>query len=272
MRLIHEEASPRTLAVARVWIFGMCLGDVVREPVLDLAGMPFGYVTAVGPLALLPDAARRLLYDQPVLLGFKGVVAALLVACVVGVRPVRPLALTACVLLTLFHALLRSVGHVNHGELPMLYAAWVLALFPAAAPAATMALVTLIFCLTYAFTGGHRLAASAPAIFVDGSVMRLIVEPVLKPGVLATPYAAGLLTVPGAPALLSVGFAWVTLMELLSPLALVVPPFRWLWVGSMLLFHAFAWGVMQIPFVHNLILMPLLMLDWERWVRPRPAG
>jgi hypothetical protein len=176
-KLIHADASGWTLSVVRVWIFGMCLGDVVREPVSDLVGMPLEYVTAVGPLALLPDVARGLLYTEPALQGLKIVVAALLAACVVGARPFRPIALTTCVLLTMLHALLRSVGHVNHGELPMLYGAWLLALFPAAPPATMMAVLTLVFCLTYAFTGAYRLAISAPGIFVDGSVMRLIVEP-----------------------------------------------------------------------------------------------
>ena len=267
-RLIHADASGWTVAVVRVWIFGMCLGDVVREPVSDLVGLPLEYVTAVGPLALLPDAARRLLYTEPALQGLKIVVAALLVACVVGARPFRPIALTTCVLLAVLHALLRSVGHVNHGELPMVYGMWLLALFPAAPPATMMAVLTLVFCLTYAFTGAYRLAISTPGIFVDGSVMRLIVEPVLKPGVLAAPRGVELLASPLAPTVLSAGFVWVTIVELLSPLALVLPWFRRLWIGSMLVFHAFAWGVMQIPFVHNLVLMPLLMLDWERWWRP----
>jgi hypothetical protein len=128
-----------------------------------------------------------------------------------------------------------------------------------------MAVLTLIFCLGYGFTAGFRVAASTPEMFLDGSVMRLIVEPVLKPGVLAASRGAEMLASPLAPGVLTVGYVWTTLVELLSPVALVVPWFRWLWIGSMLVFHAFAWGVMQIPFVHNLILMPLLMLDWEGW-------
>ena len=42
------------------------------------------------------------------------------------------LAIFTCILLTFYQGLIRGYGYINHGELPILYAAYVLAVFPSA--------------------------------------------------------------------------------------------------------------------------------------------
>ena len=280
-RLLHADASARTLGVARIWVFGMCLADLLREPTHELADIPFVYLSRVGPLVVLPASWFAALYTASGLAVLKTATAALLVASIAGLRPFRPIAVTACVLLTVQYALLRSTGDVNHGELAMLYAAWVLAVSPSAdalavgarpperAPAvhaAPMVLIAFLFCLTYALTGIYRLAMGAPAIFLDDAGTWPVLRAALRPGPFDRAYGAEILASPAGWSAFPVVFAWVTLLEVLAPLCLVLAPFRRLWLVSTVVFHLASWLTLQILFVHNLLLMPLVLLDVEWWL------
>ncbi len=286
-RLLHADASARTLAVARIWVFGMCLADLLREPTHELAAVPLEHLSRVGVLALVPSDWFAALYTASGLAALKAVTALLLVPCIAGVRPFRPIAITACLLLTVQFALLRSTGDVNHGELAMLYAAWVLALAPSAdalavwsrpsgrAPAtyaAAMSLIAFLFCLTYAFTGGYRLAMGAPAIFLDDAGTWPVLRASLRPGPFDRAYGAEILASPAGSSAFPIVFAAVTLFEVLAPFCLVSARFRWLWLAWTVVFHLASWLTLQILFVHNLLLMPLLLLDVEWWLGRLPGG
>ena len=280
-RLLHAGASARTLAVARIWVFGMCLADLLREPTHELAAVPVEYLSRIGLLVLLPSDWFVALYAASGLAALKATTALLLVPCIAGVPPFRPLAITACLLLTLQFALLRSTGDVNHGELAMLYAAWVLAVAPSAdvlavrarssarAPttyAAAMVLIAFLFCLTYAFTGGYRLAMGTPGIFLDDAGTWPVLRASLRPGPFDRAYGAEILASPAVWSAFPVVFAGVTLFEVLAPLCLVSTRFRWLWLAWTIVFHLASWLTLQIIFVHNLLLMPLVLLDVEWWL------
>ena len=289
--MLHASTSARTLAFARIWIFAMCWGDVVREPTQQLVGIPFAYVVRIGPLALLPPAWFAAVYTPSFLVGLKLSLAVLLLACVAGVPRFRAVAVAACLLLTVHHALVRSVGHLNHGELAMVYGAYILAVSPSAdrwslaalgrrhdeVPrsdaryAAPMVWITLVFCLTYTFTGAHRLAMSGPGIFVDGSAIGMVLQAAMQPGIYGHAHGTGFLTTAAGHTALTAGFIYTTIFEILAPVCLFWPRFRWVWVLSIVGMHVTTWLVMQLLFFHNLVLMPLVMLDLEWW-RERLQG
>ncbi len=283
--LLHNPTSPQGLAIARIWIYSMCLGDLVRERTAELVGLPLHYFHRIGVLELLPEKVFAGLYDTEVLLGFKIVVAIGLIACILGLRPFRLFAVPTSLLLVAHQSVALSAGHINHGELMMLYAACVLAWAPctdayslgrrppvrrdSAAFTAPMVLISFLFLLSYTFTGVHRLAQSGVAIFFDDSIVRYVVKVGYQPGEYGSSAALQWVALPVVQVALRLGFAYVTVMEVLSPLSLFSKAFRRLWIVSMLAFHFSTLVLMQLFFFHNVVMMPLVMLDWQpifdRW-------
>jgi hypothetical protein len=284
--MLHEHASARALALARIWIFGLCLVDVAVDRLQELAGLPLDFLVPVGPLALVPSALLGRLYEPGFLVALQATLCGLLALAIVGAPGFRAIALAACALLTIQYALLRSVGYVNHAELPMLYAAVVLALAPStdawawrrATPArdpaiygASLGLIALLFCLTYTLVGVHRVLMAGPAIFTDGSLIRIVLGPALKPGIFGGSHGVELLATPAGRALMTLGFVYVTVLELVAPACLFVPTLRRIWIPSMLAFHVLSRLLMQVFFVHNVAMIPLVLVDVDWWIA-RAAG
>ena len=279
--MLHEHASARTLALARVWTFTLCLVDVAQDSLRDLVGLPLDYLTPVGPLALLPRAWLAVLYAPAALAILKAALCVLLALSIIGAPGFRGIAIVACALLTVYYALLRSFGYVNHAELAMLYVAYVLAVAPSADAwalrrrsgavrpevyAASMALASLLFCLTYVLVAAHRTTMGGPPLFREASVTRILLGPALKPGVFGISYGPELLATPLGRNAMAAGFLYVTVLELLAPVCLFAPRFRRLWLVSMAGFHVATLVLMQVFFAHNLALMPLLLLDVDWWL------
>jgi hypothetical protein len=186
----------------------------------------------------------------------------------------------ACVLLTLRQGLKRGfAGHLEHQDLVLLYAAYLLALCPLAdrliPPARRRAEaswtldgvplvgIALSLCLTYTFAGVFRLLHGGLALFTSAQLPAFVarnslqlVHPMGNLGgwVLGTPEAAWLL---------AVGFPLVTAVEVLAPLALFSRWFRYVFVAVMAPFHVLSWLIMQVWFWENLVLY-VLFFDLDR--------
>ncbi|HEX7879448.1 MAG TPA: hypothetical protein VF720_08565, partial [Candidatus Eisenbacteria bacterium] len=57
-------------------------------------------------------------------------------------------------------------------------------------------------------------------------------------------------------------FPVVTLAEILAPLVLLNRRFRLAWIVIIVTFHLVSWGMMQIFFLQNILLMPFLLHEW----------
>jgi hypothetical protein len=71
--------------------------------------------------------------------------------------------------------------------------------------------------------------------------------------------------------MLKAGFPFITLFEILAPLCLAWPRFRWVFIPFMLSFHLLSLVVMNIFFFDDMILY-LLLVDWSRRFPALSAG
>lgn len=272
MTLLHENASGRTLAGVRAWVFGLWLLKIASDPLHRLALLPASLFPPLGPWKILPAGVWAHVHSAEFLTGFRVATVLCLAGAVFG--PGRRLAaLLACALLTFHQAYVRSFGYINHAELPLLYAAYALAAFPVAdrllgkgrepLPAAPLVAVTAALCFTYALTAAFRLAAGGLDAFRSDTVLVWLLHDAHYPTYYRWTLGRDLLEHPGLVPLLRWGFPVVTLVELLAPLGLVCRPWRLAFLAVMVPFHLAMLFLTNILFWENLALFPLL-LDLER--------
>ena len=155
--------------------------------------------------------------------------------------------------LTIYQGLIRGFTYSNHGELALLYATWVLALFPAddalalrrrraaaSAPvldSAPMQLIALILLVSYSLVGIRRFVESAPWIFFDGTIVHYVA---LRAAPGRGPFGdlgLAVLEYSWVARLFTLGFPVRGIFEALAPLALFSRWFRWAWVLVIVSFH-----------------------------------
>jgi hypothetical protein len=280
--MLHQRVSPETLGLARIWVFGIWLVSVLLTPFSDLARFPIEVLRPIGVLQLIPSAAWPVLLSHAGLIGLKMTLAGGLGLLVLGVPGYRTVALLTCAALTFHQGLIRGFTFTNHGELPLLYAAWVLALFPAADALAlgrrpssprppvtyraAMQLAALVLLIGYSLVGVRRLVESAPGIFLDGTIVHYVaVRAAASRGTFGDLGLTALLH-PGLARALTLGFPMVGVCEALAPLCLVSRWFRMVWVPVIVTFHLGVWVLMGFLFLFNLLMIPVFLADVDHLV------
>jgi hypothetical protein len=249
----------------------------------------------VAPLNALPPAAWEWILAPVNLGGLRlGLAVGLLLLTWAADRDawVRLLGLPVAAAVIVQQALPRSFGHVNHAEIGILWLLLLLTAFSWAdrfnqrrgPPLASPPLVVgaFLFCLSYSLVGLARVsflgldgwAGAMQAWAFRSSVSNPLAGPSL--GLYAY-------QIPWFGEMLRWGLPFVTVCELLAPLALVCRPFRLVFLLGMLGFHVGVWLIMNISFWENGVLLLLLLIDWEkaapwwrvargRWIRgPGPV-
>ena len=130
--MLHENVSPQTLGFARIAVYGAWLWHIFKDPLDKVVEVPLAYFSPIGVLRLVPEPLWQLIYTADFLSALKLAMLVGLALLVTGIGPFRVLAVFTCIMLTLYQGLVRGFGFINHGELSMLYAAYVLAAFPSA--------------------------------------------------------------------------------------------------------------------------------------------
>ena len=277
--MLHEKVSPQTLGFARIAVYGAWFWHVVKDPLDKVTEIPLEYFSPIGVLRLVPQPAWPLIYTAKSLLVLKLAMLTCLALLVLGVWPFRCIAIFTCILLTFYQGLIRGFGYINHGELPILYAAYVLAAFPSAhalslgrgrvnnAPPilykAPMVAAALLLCLTYTFVGARRLVEGGLEIFVNGTIVHMVALRSFEPGPSGTGYGHLVLAYPWLALMLQLGFPVVTIFELLSPLCLFYRWFRWAWILAISSFHVATGLFMQIWFTVNFLLIFVFLTDTD---------
>ncbi len=273
MRLLHQDASPATLAAVRTGVFGLWLFKTAVNPIERLAALPAAFFQPIGVLRVIPTSVWQALLSGPGLVALRAVTIACLTLSLIG-RWRVPAAVASAVLLVLLQGLVRGVGYVNHNELVLLYAAIVLALAPlvdrwarrqpaSASPSERsdlpLVIISVILCFSYTFTGISRLVLGLPAVFHPDTILMWTLMTShqttdygweLGRQVLALP--------PPLRAGLAVGLVAVTVFELLAPCCLFSRRFRLVFLLVMVPFHAVVFVTMNILFWENLALFVLL--------------
>jgi hypothetical protein len=272
--MIHKTSNAESAAILRITVFSMWFYHLWHDPIQELASMPLVLFSPIGVLDLLPSDAWPLILSGPFLWTMKILLLIALLLLILGVRPFWRIAIPACIALTLYQGLTRSFGKINHGELAMLYSAYVLAISPCVDAlsvmkprkpstnsryAAALFAMATVLCLTYTFVGVRRFAVGGSEIFLDESILSYVAHRSAEPGPFNINFGLMVLEHPLMSKLLEVSFFVLTAFEALSMLALFNRWFRWSWVVMMLGFHVSTIITMQISFSANMVLIVLLL-------------
>jgi len=275
--MLHETTSAQTLGLARICVFGLWFYRIANRAIWELADVP-GF-QPIGVLRLVPRVAWDYLLTPEALTAFQIVTLGLLSLVILGLGPYRPSALATCVLLTIAEGLSRSFGTINHKELGLLLAAYVLAYFPASdglslrrrtatanpsSYAGAMLCMAIVFSLTYCLAGARRIALGGVTIYLDGTILRELAMRSAELGPSSMQLGLRAMEFAWFRVILQLGFPLVTLLELLTPFCLFHRRLRWFWITVMAPFHLSTGVLMGIWFTYNLWLIPLLMTDVER--------
>ena len=277
--MLHENATARHLALLRIWVFGMWIGDLLKDPSSDLAEIPLAYYQPVGILQWLPMRFWEAALSEPLLQIWWGALAVLLLLSGAGVPYYRGVALVTCVLLTFYQGVIFGFTSVSHAPIAALYIAWILAVFPSADafslrrspkpwPSNTVyqtaiLTATILLLVTYMFVGVRRVVDGGTDIFLDGSILRFLARNAVGPDHLPQRLGLRVLEYPGLSTIFEVGFVIVTFFEIFSLLCLSSNWFRRSWLAVMLPFHVLSWPLLQLLFVHNILLICVLLIDLD---------
>lgn len=282
MRLLHDNASARTLGLLRIWVFTQWIADLIKDPISPVAVVPMAYFEPIGIMRWLPDEFWVRMHTVDVLNGWRIVMIGLLMLSAIGVPFYRIVALITCVLLTFYQGFLASFAEPGHINLVPLYIAYIVAIFPAADALslhrvrgergsavyrAGMVTATGVFLVTYMFVGIRRLLAGGAEIFTNGTILRTVAERTSTPDYLDASLGLSILQSPILSGAIVAGFVAVTVFEIFSLLCLSSPWFRRAWLFVILLFHVLSWPLLQTLFLHNMLLMGVLLVDLEGLAR-----
>jgi hypothetical protein len=196
----------------------------------------------------------------------------------VGLRPYRPIAVAAAVLVTLEQGLVRSFGYSNHPEMFLLLATWIICVAPAAdgfswpprqAPprqagmyTAVIAFVALVGCWTYAAAGIYRMAHYGVEMFAGVSMKHAVVLNSFTHG--SGGIGAFLLERPSLTPLLQATLPVATFLEVTGPLALLSCAFRRFWLVFLVAFQLITAWSMTILFWESMFSLGAALIAFDR--------
>lgn len=283
-----HQGTAESLGLLRIIVFGLCLGYVLYVPLTQLAALPPDVFQPPGLIKLLPEGILSVVLTAPGLAVLKFVTAALLLAALLGLRPFRGWALPAVAAFVVFEGVLKGHGtFINHAQFGILYLGLLLAFFPAAdrfsvqgrpktdAPDALYRAGPIcagfVLTLPYAVLGIRRIAENGSFIFLDDTILNYLTWQSINPSAYGFTYGLIHYEYAWIGLVFKAGFALVTLLEVVAPLILFMPRFRWIWLLVMVPFHVSTLFTMNIFFWENCILLlalftvPLYRVGQGRW-------
>jgi hypothetical protein len=286
LELIHEQAGPRLLRLARLGIFALWMFKLLLDPLWRLAEMPREMFRPVGILNLLPANALDALLRPGALTLF--LVATLLVLALGLTNRAFPVVATlAAILLTAYSSLIRGFGPAVHTDIVLLLAVYVLAGFAWAdflevkfgktsdslsvgtvidcRTWSSYPLVTIVtlLCLSYMLVGINRAVAGGINVFTGDTMETWAIDASLRGYYFNTNIGWHLPEWPLIALLLKLGLPVITVFEITAPLCLASPHYRWVFLPTMFSFHLLSLVFMNIFFFDDMLLY-LLLIDWSR--------
>jgi hypothetical protein len=279
MKLLHDDATRRSLEIFRLYVFGIWFLKVLFEPTHHLAYLPQRIFEPIGVLRFIPPGLYSFIFQPAFLHALKlGILASILVFFSGKLR--RASAVTACALLVFHQGFHRGLTFTNHAEMALLYAALIPTLFDLIDPrrksrealtpgvnwdALPIQVFTAVMCLAYTFIGVHRLVFGGTEIFTSDSLRFWVVQASLPCDTASFDIARLSLIEPLVNRGLNLGFAGTTLFEAASLLCLVSGLFRRAWLVAILAFHLAVHLFMKISFWENTLLL-VALVDYHGWI------
>lgn len=288
-RALAPNQAAHALAACRIVVFALCGWDVMAagDPA-RLAALPREWFVEHGVLRLLPDAFIEMALLAEFLAGARWVALALAGAVILGLRPHALLAVSFCSLHLLLRGLAAGFGSfIGHDWVAMTFCSWILAACPAADALALrrsrsprraelyvgpIVAMGAVLCTCYFLLGFRRIARNGLEIFLGDALPTYVALASLKNGAYeGFEYGVLVLASPLAAIAMKVGFFVVTLMEVLAPICVFSPWFRWPWLTVMIPFHFATLFTMNIFFDDNVVLMLLLLTPLPFWIGAKLA-
>ena len=279
--LIHSNATPQARHFLNRWVFGVWYLIILLDPFPDLAYLPQEMFQTTGILTV-PFSHGYL--TQPVLWALKIGLMVFLAAAFLEVRFMIT-ASVASILLTVHQGLIRGFGHVNHGEIVLLLAAYLLSLFAVAdyiafgrngrAPeginlnSIPLIGILAVMCFTYSFVGIHRLIFSGPELYTSDTILYHVLTNSLISDTWHFQLHELVLHHAWVSKLFKMGFPVLTFFEILAPLCLISRWFRYAFVAVMGPFHLLSGIFLGVFFWQTLV---LYMLFFDSSPPPKEEG
>jgi hypothetical protein len=275
--LIHEQAGPRLLRLARLGIFALWIVKLLLDPLWRLAELPRELLQPVGVLGLLPTSALDALMTPG---GLTTLWIVTLLALVVTLTN-KAFAVTstfAAILLTVYASVIRSFGPAVHTDIVLLLAVYALAGFawadciqfkwsgkkmPGTSSSYPLATIVAMLCLSYCLVGLDRAIAGGVSVFTGDTMETWTVDASLRGYYFNTNIGWHVPQWPLVVFMLRAGLPVITLFEITAPLCLAWPRYRWIFIPVMLSFHLLSLVFMNIFFFDDIFLY-LLLVDWSR--------
>jgi hypothetical protein len=291
--VIHERADRSTLALLRVWIFGIWFVQLLFDPLQQLSALPDDLFRPPGFLKVVPTSLWSRILEERSLMAFRVILLGLLLLVALGTfrRPYVPI-LTAA-LVAAYQGIVRGYsGHMNHAEIMLLWATMLIVFFPMSdvlsvrrprdggpdvdrqARAGVLALA-ILFAASYFFVAAVRIFKGIDLFRTDALRNNLAGHWVetgrLVDGVYRLPSGTPLWdSVPAS--VLQLLFVGVTVLELVVPLVIVSKWARWLITPGLLLFHILNIVLLGIPFFEDMLMLVLFSNVWFAAVGRRLAA
>jgi hypothetical protein len=275
LTLIHEQAGPRLLALARLGIFALWVVKLLLDPLWRLAEMPPEMMHPVGVLNWLSPTMLGALFSGPGLAHFWDCTLVVVLCCLPRTRWLVGTALRytfAAIVLTVYSSIIRSFGPAVHTDIVLLLGTYALAGFawadvvaPRAPGRYSYPLITIILLLTmgYCFVGLNRMISGGIDVFTTSTMTAWAVDASLRGYYFNTDVGWHLPQWPLVNFMVWSGLPFITLFEILAPLTLASPYFRRVFIPVMVSFHALSLVFMNIFFFDDMLLY-LLLIDWSR--------
>ena len=271
VELIHEQAGPRLLRLTQLGIFALWILKLSLDPLWRLSELPKEMIRPVGVLNLLSPGALDQLMRPGALCVF--LIATIVVAMLAALHRWFLLTSTlAAILLTVYSSIIRSFGPAVHTDIVLLLAVYALAGFawadffaPKARGRYAYPLITIValLCLSYCIVGLNRVISGGMGVFAGETMEAWAIDASLRGYYFNTNIGWHIPEWPVALFFLQSGLPVITLFEILAPLCLVMPRFRWVFIPVMISFHLLSLVFMNIFFFDDMFCY-LLLVDWSR--------
>lgn len=285
MTILHWNATHQTRRFVTIWVFGLWFFFIVKDPLSLISRLPVSAVDPVGILGLPPQSLLPFLFNAVSLWILKIALLCFLGGVILGYRP-RICAAITCILLTVYTSLVRSFGLVDHTEIGLIFAAYLLTLFlladgwvkkhsqnkqenynPHSVP---LIAIVLSLSFLYTFIGSHRLVHGGWETFTSDTLFYWIVQTSSRVNLYGWQFEGAVFQYPVLAYTLKIGFFVCTIFEILAPLALFYRNFRYAFIAVIAGFHISILLFMHILFLENMLLL-ILFFDLTHWLAPAKA-
>ena len=284
-KMLYSHATPEMVRFLRIAVYGMWFIHVLVDPLPVIANLPASVFDPAGFLIrIFPVAWQEMFVTEAFLHVLKITMLFTLILVILN-RWMKVSAVISCILLTVYQGIIRGFGSINHAEIILLFAAYLIMSFilidsrtpderrrevseskfnPSSAPFFAILVFSL---LGYSFVGINRLVDGGYQVFTSDSLIVWMVQNSNRGDhFFLWNFTPLILQYPSLQVLVKIGFAVVNFFEIFAPFCLISKRFRYAFIVVIYSFLIINWIFMRILFLENMILF-ILLFDITPWFK-----